>query len=260
VNHVEVLSPAKTVSMADEWFDIANADHFWMRWRFAILCREMQRLGIDPGKALEIGCGHGVLRQQMEEAFKVPVDGCDLNQNALQMAPAGRGRLLVYDIFDELPEMCRAYDMILLMDVIEHLDDDMDFLQTSLKHLKPGGIVAINVPAHMSLYSKYDKVAGHKRRYNRERLRLLFESSSVTPLAIVNWGFSMVPVLIVRKLVLKFVSEERTIETGFAPPKGLMNSGLNLLKAIETGVPFGMPIGSSIMALGRLKEASSHPQ
>jgi hypothetical protein len=124
--------------------------------------------------------------------------------------------------------------------------------------LKPGGIVAINVPAHMSLYSKYDKVAGHKRRYNRERLHLLFETSNVTPVAIVNWGFSMVPLLIVRKLVLQFVSEERTIETGFAPPNGLMNSGLNLLKATETCIPFGMPIGSSIMALGRLKVSTLH--
>ena len=87
----ESLSAAAAVSMADEWFDIANRDHFWMRWRFDILRRQMRRFGITPGKTLEIGCGHGVLRQQMEEAFMVPVDGCDLNQHALRMAPEGAG-------------------------------------------------------------------------------------------------------------------------------------------------------------------------
>lgn len=100
MSQVEFLSPAAAVSMADEWFDFAHRDHFWMRWRFDILRRQMRRFGITPGKALEIGCGNGVVRQQMEDAFMVPVDGCDLNQHALGMAPAGRGRLLVYNIFD----------------------------------------------------------------------------------------------------------------------------------------------------------------
>ena len=62
--------------------------------------------------------------------------------------------------------LLHAYDMILLMDVIEHIDDDVGFLTAALKHLKSDGVVVINVPAHMSFYSKYDEVAGHKRRYN----------------------------------------------------------------------------------------------
>ncbi len=242
--------------MADEWFGIANPDHFWMRWRFDVLRRQMQSLGIIPGRTLEIGCGHGVLRQQMEEAFGVPVDGCDLNEQALRLARAGRGRLLLYDIFERRPELRGVYDMVLLMDVIEHLEDDLGFLQASLTHLKPGGIVVINVPAHMSLHSKYDRVAGHKRRYSRGQLRSLFRRSNVTPLATVNWGFSMVPLLLARKLVLQFVSDEHTIETGFAPPGRATQAGLNFLRAIETRIPIEMPIGTSILTLGRLNDES----
>ena len=155
--------------------------------------------------------------------------------------------------------MCGAYDMILLMDVIEHLDDDLDFLKTSLEHLKPRGIVAINVPAHMALYSKYDRVAGHKRRYNSSSISSLFQKSNVTPLAMVNWGLSLFPVLLVRKLVLKFVSNERTIGAGFKTPGRAAKAGLDLLKGIEMSVPIDMPIGSSIMALGRLNESTWHP-
>ena len=238
--------------MADEWFGVANPDHFWMRWRFDVLCREMRKLGIFPGKTLEIGCGHGVLRQQMEEAFGVPVDGCDLNERALRLAHRGRGRLLLYDVFEQRAELRGTYDMVLLMDVIEHLDDDLAFLRASLTHLKPGGFVAINVPAHTSLQSKYDLVAGHKRRYDSARLRSLLQRSNVTLLTMVNWGFSMVPLLLARKLVLKFVSEKRTIETGFAPPGRASQAGLNLLRTIETRLPFKLPIGSSILTLGRL--------
>ena len=258
MSQLEFLSAAAAVSMADEWFDFSDRDHFWMRWRFDVLYRQMRRLGITPGKTLEIGCGHGVVRQQMEEAFMVPVDGCDLNEHALRMASAGQGRLLVYNIFDRLPEMCGAYDMILLMDVIEHVDSDLAFLKTSLEHLKPEGFVAINVPAHRFLYSKYDRVNGHKRRYNCERLYSLFGKSDVKPLAMVNWGFSLVPLLLLRKLVLKFVPEERAIETGFAPPGRVTKAGLDLLEGIETKIPIDMPIGTSIMALGRLNKSPFH--
>jgi SAM-dependent methyltransferase len=258
MSEIEFLSPAAAVSMADEWFKLADRDHFWMRWRFDILRRQMRRFEITPGRAMEIGCGHGVLRQQMEDLFKVPVDGCDLNQHALRMAPTGLGRLLVYNILDRLPEMCGAYDMVLLMDVIEHLDDDLGFLQASLQHLKPGGIVAINVPAHMALYSKYDRVAGHKRRYNSQRIHSLFGKSNVTALTVVNWGFPMVPLLVVRKLALKFVSEERTIGAGFVPPGRVMKAALGLLQGIETRIPVDVPIGTSIMALGRLNESTLH--
>lgn len=260
MSKVEFLSSAKAVSMADEWFEIADRDHFWIRWRFEILRREMQRLAIHPGKTLEIGCGHGILRQQIEETFKVAVDGCDLNLQALRRAPTGQGRLLLYDIFDQLPEMQRAYDMILLMDVIEHLDDDLGFLQTALTHLKPGGLVALNVPAHMSLFSNYDLVAGHKRRYNADQLNSLFERSSLTPMAMVSWGFSMVPLLVVRKLLLKFVSKEKTIATGFAPKGRLMKSGLDLVSRIEPRLPFQLPLGSSITAFGRLAEPPACPK
>ncbi len=256
MKEVEFLSATESVSMADEWFEIADREHFWMRWRFDVLRRELRRLGITPGKALEIGCGHGVLRQQMEEAFEVAVDGCDLNSQALEMAPPGRGRRLVYNVFDRLPEMCGAYEMILLMDVIEHLEDDLDFLQTSLRHLRPGGIVALNVPAYMALYSKYDKVAGHKRRYNRARISSLFEQSNVTPLAIANWGFSLVPILALRKLVLSFVSEKETIGVGFEPSGRAIGAALDLLRITEMSLPFAMTLGSSIMAVGRLHERS----
>jgi hypothetical protein len=145
------------------------------------------------------------------------------------------------------------------MDVIEHLDDDLGSLQTAVTHLRPGGVVAINVPAHTALYSKYDEMAGHKRRYNSGRIVSLFEKSNLTLMSITNWGFSLIPILAVRKLALKFVPEQRAITIGFQPSGRVMNAGLNFLKRIEMSIPIGMPAGSSIMALGRLKQSALRP-
>ena len=163
----------------------------------------------------------------------------------------GRGRLMVYNIFDEDASLLNAYDMILLMDVVEHIDDDLFFLNAALKHLKPGGIVAINVPAHMRLYSKYDEVAGHKRRYNTANIKELFRAAKVEPISIVQWGFSLMPLLLARKAVLSFVSRERTIRIGFASPNILLRRILGTLQSIETHMPFSMPLGSSILAIGQ---------
>jgi SAM-dependent methyltransferase len=254
MSKIEFLSPASSVSMADEWFEFARADHFWMQWRHQILLRELKRIDHTFRNALEIGCGHGVVRELVERDLNFPVDGCDLNQRALEMAKNGKGRLFVYNIFDRNPSMLRGYDLVLLLDVIEHLDDDQTFLRASLDHLRPGGIVVINVPAHMAFYSQYDEVAGHKRRYNSAQLRSLFQKTGVETINVVSWGFSLVPALIARKFVLHFVSRERTIRTGFAEHNALTRNFFQFLQRAETNLPVTMPLGTSLLAVGRLKD------
>ena len=250
MSEIEFLSPATRVSMADEWFDFATADHFWMQWRHQVLLQQLKRANRPIRTALDIGCGHGVVRQLAERDLDISVDGCDLNRRALQLAKNGRGRLFVYDIFDRNPAMLEAYDLILLLDVIEHLDDDVAFLEAALAHLKPNGLVAINVPAHMVFYGKYDEVAGHKRRYNIAQIESLFRRTGVKRLSIVHWGFSLVPILFARKVVLHFISRDRVICTGFAQPNAMARRILQTVQRAETSMPFPMPLGSSLLAVG----------
>jgi 2-polyprenyl-3-methyl-5-hydroxy-6-metoxy-1,4-benzoquinol methylase len=251
MGEIEFLSAPSSVSMADEWFQYAKPDHFWMRWRHCVLLQQLKRIDHQINNALEIGCGNGVVREMLERDLSIPVDGCDLNKRALEGASKGEGRLLIYDIFDQDVTMLNAYDAILLMDVIEHVDDDLRFLRASLNHLRRGGIVVINVPAHMLFYSKYDEVAGHKRRYSRSDIRTLLRATDVQSISLVEWGFSLVALLLMRKLVLRFVSHQRTIQTGFAPPNKFFRGALDAVQAIETHLPFSMPFGSSILAIGR---------
>ena len=132
MSRIEQLSSVTAVSMADEWFDHATVDHFWMQWRHQVLLRQLTRIGHPVEKALDVGCGHGIVRQLVERDLGFAVDGCDLNRRALEMAANGKGRLLVYDIFDRNPALLEAYDVVLLMDVIEHVDDDLGFLRAAI--------------------------------------------------------------------------------------------------------------------------------
>ena len=254
MSQIEALSQPQVVSMADEWFQFATADHFWMQWRHRLLVRAVKRAGRPLQHALEIGCGHGVARDMLERDLAIKVDGCDLNQTALEMAKPGRGKLFTYNIFDQKPSLLGRYDAVFLLDVIEHIDDDTAFLAAALRHLRPGGLVFVNVPASMLLFSDYDRAAGHVRRYTAASLAKLFKRCGVEPTAIHKWGLSMVPLLLARKVMLRRRSAADMIRAGFVPPNGLSRLLLHGMKNIETALPFPMPFGTSILAQGRVRE------
>ena len=250
---IETLSEPEAVSMADEWFEFATADHFWMQWRHRLLVRALRRSEHQLRNALEIGCGHGVAREMLERDLGIAVDGCDLNRKALDTAKPGKGNLFVYNIFDQEPSLLNRYDAVLLLDVIEHIDDDAAFLRAALRHLRSDGIVAVNVPAGMMLFSDYDKIAGHVRRYSRQGVRQLFESCGVEIQGIQPWGLLMVPLLVVRKTLLRRTRRADTIRTGFVPPNAFSRLLLQGMKNVETALPFRMPFGTSILAWGRMR-------
>jgi SAM-dependent methyltransferase len=82
----------------------------------------------------------------------------------------------------EIPAVCRSFtgysgelnggfDSILYIDVIEHIEDDAQELRTAARLLRQGGHLFVIVPAHQSLYTAFDKLIGHYRRYSRDSLK-----------------------------------------------------------------------------------------
>lgn len=253
MSQIETLSQPQAVSMADEWFQFANVDHFWMQWRHRVLLRVIKCAGTPLRRALEIGCGNGVARDMLERDLGIPVDGCDLNRTALEMARPGKGKLFIYNILDQEPSLLGRYDAVFLLDVLEHIDDDPAFLRAALRHLRSGGLVVVNVPASMLFFSEYDRAAGHLRRYTSGDLRKLLDSCGVETQAVEPWGMLMTPLLFVRKALLCRAKRSEAIRAGFVPPNRISRLLLHGMKNIETALPFSMPFGTSILAGGRLR-------
>jgi 2-polyprenyl-3-methyl-5-hydroxy-6-metoxy-1,4-benzoquinol methylase len=172
---IETLSQPKAVAMVNEWFQLATADHFWMQWRHHLIILALKSAGGSLRCALEVSCGNGVARKMLEHDLDIAVDGCDLNLSALAMAKPGRGRLFIYDVLDQEPAMLGRYDAIFLLDVIEHIFDDKAFLVAASRHSRPGRVLVVNVPASMRLFSDYDRVQGHVRRYTPDSVSKLFD-------------------------------------------------------------------------------------
>ena len=139
---VEILSPVDEVSFPSEWYDLNAPDHFWFHWRFAVVQRLLAGLKLDlkaPARALDIGCGVGTLRDQLEGFTAWTIDGVDLNLQALGRAGPGRGRLFFYDILKPRPEFVATYDYVFLFDVLEHISPTRAFVESVLRPLRPGG-------------------------------------------------------------------------------------------------------------------------
>lgn len=251
MSEIENLSAPRTVAMADDWYDIATEDHFWMQWRHREVMRALQLSQVHIERALEIGCGRAVARGMLERDLGVPVDGCDLNRAGMATAKSGLGRLFFYDIFDQEPSLLGRYDAVFLLDVLEHIEDDKSFLVAALHHLRPGGMLIVNVPASMWLYSRYDTAAGHVRRYRGATLANVFAQAGIRPEGLRYWGMSMVPVLLLRKAFLRLTNPAATIRLGFAPPNPAARLVLSSLMKFETALPFPGPFGTSLLAWGR---------
>jgi 2-polyprenyl-3-methyl-5-hydroxy-6-metoxy-1,4-benzoquinol methylase len=255
MTEIEILSQPKAVAMADDWYQFATEDHFWMQWRHFEVLRAVRSANVPIRRALEIGCGRAVARRMLERDLGAPVDGCDLNRAGLEMAEPARGRLLFYDILELNPSLLAQYDAVFLLDVVEHIWDDAAFLRAALQYLRPGGVIVVNVPASLLLLSQYDRVTGHFRRYTRRSLADLFRRCGVEPGGLNHWGLSMVPVLLARKMLLTMVSPAETMRVGFAPPNRVVELLFGILKRIETAMPVAMPFGTSLLAWGRRETA-----
>jgi SAM-dependent methyltransferase len=244
-------SEPQDVSMSNDWYELTDTNHFWVQWRFRLLQSLIHPFVNQNTKILEIGCGNGLVMYQIEKSMNLVINGCDLNTYALNNMFNVLGKVFIYDIFDQKPDMMEQYDAILLLDVIEHIDDDLEFMQVALKHLKKDGFLIVGVPALQCLYSKYDKIVGHKRRYSVRGIDLLFKEIGVDIIESHYWGFSLLLLLLLRKFYLIFCKKEDVIKKGFMPPGRFVNRVMIQFMKFETCFLPKTIIGTSILAVGR---------
>jgi SAM-dependent methyltransferase len=247
---IAYFSESEPVSMGDEWFEIASTEHFWIRRRFDVLRKLTPAFNWAQLKLAEIGSGTGLLQRQFEDYFGAEIDGFDLNQTALQNAVTRKSRCICYNIHARLDQLRAAYDTIVLFDVIEHIEDDRRFLESALFHLKDSGALIVNVPASKSLFSAYDRAAGHVRRYEVQDTNALMKACGLTITAWTYWGWPLLPLLAVRKRWLKkFTNEEKILQQGFGPRGPLVNTALRVLACCEP-IPQHVA-GTSLMLVAR---------
>ena len=129
---------------------------------------------------LELGSGYGHLTERFAATSMVHAsDISDHHVAYLEERFADSANVSVSKIDVSTFEADRQYDTIIMINVLEHIEDDSAAVAALREGLKPGGRLVVYVPAFMLLYSKFDREIGHYRRYRREPLRRLLESQGL---------------------------------------------------------------------------------
>jgi SAM-dependent methyltransferase len=241
---VAYLSASMPVNMGDWWFEVATSDHFWIRRRFEVMIRLADSVVRNSSSAAEIGCGNGLLQRDVEDYYGIPVAGFELNEVALQKNVSRLSPLYCYNIHQRNPEFRARFDLLLLFDVLEHIEDESGFLQSVKFHLAESGALLINVPAHQFFFSDYDRAAGHIRRYSIDQLAKVAEKNGLQVRALTYWGLPLAPLLLLRKAMTMQPSNGKT---GFDARGHTMNTLLSFLARCEP-LPQRF-LGTSVMAV-----------
>ncbi len=149
-----------------------DATHWWYRARREVLAALIARKVPLPASAriLEIGCGTGH-NLAMLGRFGT-VDALEMDGAARAVASKRLGRRVEDARLPELPGVPeRHYELVALLDVLEHVEDDRAALRSIARRLKPGGRILLTVPAFQWMWSAHDVVNHHHRRYSRAGLR-----------------------------------------------------------------------------------------
>ena len=149
-----------------------------------------------PAWICDAGCGWGSTLAGLERRGYRAV-GVDISRAMLERLERERpGRdLILADLTRPLPPGAGGYDAVLALDVIEHIDDDRAAVERLGQLARPGGVVVVSVPALPDLYTEFDAIQGHRRRYLPDTLRDAFAGTGLELERVFWWGSWLVPLL-----------------------------------------------------------------
>ena len=204
--------------------------HPWWNARAKLALAMLGSNGIHaPASIIDVGCGWGMNLEALEKAG-YRVTGLDISRRILELIDRTERRLIEADLNQDPPPDFAPHDGLLALDVLEHMDDDRGALRRLAQLVRPGGLAAISVPALPDLFSEFDRIQAHRRRYLPETLRAAFEGTGFRLQHIFWWGAWMVPVL-------------RRMRTGQAPrPASASRTYADYLRLPPWPVPWLMKL------------------
>jgi SAM-dependent methyltransferase len=228
-----------------------DGSHWWFTARRRILDGVIERVVQPPKNAriLELGAGTGHNLAMLSRFGEV--EGSELDPVARQIAGERLGRPVVEAALPDLSMFpAGSYDLIALLDVLEHVTDDKASLKAIYGRLKPGGALLLTVPINPWMWSAHDVAHHHHRRYRKPEIRKLAEDAGFKIELLSPFNSLLFPPIAAVRLFGKMTGKD---DSDDAMPSPAINKTLDTIFGLERGligrVP--MPFGVSLVAVLR---------
>lgn len=223
--------------------------HWWYVARRKILADLIRREADLPDNAriLEIGCGTGHNFAMLGRLGQL--DALEVDDEARALASRRLGRAVGDAPLPELPGVPdRAYHLIALLDVLEHVDGRPESLKSIATKLAPGGKILVTVPAYQWMWSAHDRAHHHKLRYSKKGLRRDAEAAGLEVRKLGYFNSLLFPIAAAVRLFGKILGKSSSDDQ--MPPRPL-NAVFEKIFGLERHmigrVP--LPAGVSLFAL-----------
>ena len=204
-------------------------------------------------RIVDCGAGTGELVRELRGIYEprgIVVIGIEYSEEARRLALERKGTRLLSGSILDLPLSDGTSGVTIALDVLEHVEDDQLAFSELLRITAPGGIILINVPAFMSLWSAWDVSLGHYRRYTKPLLsRVLQPHRQQFELLHFEYAnsFAFLPILAARKLSRVLSLRERIEDRVPSPRTNKLLLDL-FVKSSEKSW-FHPPFGSSLFCV-----------
>lgn len=269
--------PKQRPQHRDDDYDQAGFDvlvamqraHFWYRGRHRLLLKALQHEasqqfgGASDLSAIDMGGGCGgwieYLHTHGDGSFQKLALG-DSSMRALTLAePIVGGIANRYQIDLMNLDWSEAWDVVFLLDVIEHIPDHAEVLKQARKSLRPGGLLFVTTPALNAFWTYNDVVALHQRRYSKQDFRDLAKATDLELVRADYFMFFLSPALLLSRLLTRPSDTatpqevQATLARTHRIPSRPVNAALEGVLAFEAALVnhVSLPWGTSVLAVFR---------
>ena len=224
-----------------------DQDHWWFVARRRIIATLIEKQADLPtgARILEMGCGTGsnlALLQRYGTVDAVEPDDPARALAAKRSGIAVKGGLLP----DGVALDDGAYNLIAMLDVLEHIPGDREALAALRPKLAPCGRMLVTVPAMPWLWSAHDVAHHHQRRYTAKSLRAVFEGTGFRVRHLTHFNTLLFPPIVAARAIGRLTGHESGDDAMPSRPVNALLRGLFASERYWVGrgsLPFGVSLG-----------------
>lgn len=220
-------------------------------WYYRSKARAVQQLlkNVEIGTILDVGAGSGFFSRHLLKTSQARDAWCvDIGYDGDSDEFEGSKPIHYRRALGHLDA-----DLVLLMDVLEHVDDDVGLLREYADKVPTGSLFLISVPAFSFMWSEHDVFLEHRRRYSLTQIEQVAKSANLALQHSAYYFGAVFPIAAATRLVDKILHKPgQSPRSQLKRHRPLVNAGLSLLSRLELPLfPLNRVAGLSAFCLAR---------